>query len=114
MALNNLSPREAEILTLVASGRSTKEIGAELSIADSTVNWHVGNLLTKLEASSRAEAVAVAFRSEALDANAVPVRRPTTPRPLARVAQALKGTLRSSRRRARRPLSLVGFPLPRL
>jgi DNA-binding CsgD family transcriptional regulator len=87
-----LSPREAQILTLVASGRSTKEIGAELSIARSTVNWHVGNLLTKLSVSSRAEAVAVALRSETLDPAAPPVPRPTAKRPLARVVQVITGT----------------------
>lgn len=98
MAQNNLSPREAEILTLVASGRSTKEISAELSIADSTVNWHVSNVLTKLDASSRAEAVAVALRSETLDPAAPPVPRPAAKRPLARAAQMIRETLRSSLR----------------
>jgi DNA-binding CsgD family transcriptional regulator len=93
MPQSNLSPREAEILTLLASGRSTKEISAELSIAESTVNWHVGNLLTKLSASSRAEAVAMAYRSETLDPAAPPVPRPTAKRPLARVVQVITGTL---------------------
>src|SRR5439155_7616908 len=98
MAQNNLSPREAEILTLVASGRSTKEISAELSIADSTVNWHVSNVLTKLDASSRAEAFAVALRSETLDPAAPPVPRPAAKRPVARAAQMIRETLRSSLR----------------
>jgi DNA-binding CsgD family transcriptional regulator len=62
----NLSPREGEIMNLVASGKTTKEIGAELSIADSTVNWHVSNVLEKLDASSRAEAVATALISRRL------------------------------------------------
>ena len=93
MAQSNLSPREAEILTLLASGRSTKEISAELSIAESTVNWHVGNLLTKLSASSRAEAVAIAYRSETLDPAAPPVPRPAANRPLARVVEVIAGTL---------------------
>src|SRR6266516_3573436 len=99
MAQNNLSPREAEVLTLVASGRSTKEIGAELSIAESTVNWHVGNVLTKLAASSRAEAVAVTLRTDTLDPAAPPVPRPAAKRPLARAAQMIREMLRSSRRR---------------
>jgi DNA-binding NarL/FixJ family response regulator len=73
----NLSPREGEILNLVASGKTTKEIGAELSIADSTVNWHVSNVLEKLDASSRAEAVATALRGELLDAaEPSPAREP--------------------------------------
>ena len=93
MAQSNLSPREAQILALLASGRSTKEISAELSIAESTVNWHVGNLLSKLSASSRAEAVAIAYRSETLDPAAPPVPRPAANRPLARVVEVITGTL---------------------
>jgi DNA-binding CsgD family transcriptional regulator len=89
MSRENLSPREAEVLTLIASGRSTKEISAELSIAESTVNWHVGNVLTKLSAASRAEAVAVALRSEALDPAAPPVPRPPEKRSLSQVVDAV-------------------------
>ena len=89
MTSENLSPREAEILTLVASGHSTKEISSELSIANSTVNWHVGNVLTKLSAASRAEAVAVALRSEALDPAAPPVPRPPEKLSFARVVDAV-------------------------
>ena len=63
----NLSPRETEVLRLVASGKTTKEIGAELAIAASTVNWHVGNVHTKLGASSRAEAVAVAMTTGSIE-----------------------------------------------
>ena len=84
-----LSPREAEILRLVASGKTTKEIGAELSIADSTVNWHVGNVHSKLGASNRAEAVALALTNGILDATREPsgeasassYARPTAGRP---------------------------------
>jgi len=61
--MQQLSPRESQVVHLVAAGKTAKEIGAELSIAESTVNWHVGNVLTKLSASSRAEAVAKAMRS---------------------------------------------------
>lgn len=93
MPQNNLSPREAQILTLLASGRSTKEIRSELSIAESTVNWHVANLLAKLSASSRAEAVAMAYRSEKLDPAAPPVPRPAAKRPLVRAVQVIAGTL---------------------
>jgi two-component system, NarL family, nitrate/nitrite response regulator NarL len=62
-----LSPREREALHRIASGRTTKEIAAELGVAESTVNWHVGNALGKLGASTRAEAVAIALRRDALD-----------------------------------------------
>ena len=68
----SLSPRESEILALVASGKTTKEIGAELSIAESTVNWHVGNMHTKLGAANRAEAVAIAMGNGKLVAAATP------------------------------------------
>jgi len=54
-----LSIRESEILQLVSHGRSTKEIAADLAISESTVNWHVSNVLSKLGASTRAEAVAL-------------------------------------------------------
>lgn len=57
-----LSTRETQILRLVAAGLTTKAIAATLSIAQSTVNWHVGNVLAKLGASSRAEAVAIMLR----------------------------------------------------
>ena len=57
-----LTPREAEILALVAEGRSNGEIGKQLFISTKTVSVHVSNILAKLEASSRTEAAAVARR----------------------------------------------------
>jgi DNA-binding CsgD family transcriptional regulator len=72
MPLFTLSPRETEILRLVASGKTTKEIGAELAIAESTVNWHVGNMHTKLGAANRAEAVAIAMGNGTLEGAAPP------------------------------------------
>jgi DNA-binding CsgD family transcriptional regulator len=74
-----LSPREAEVVHLVAAGKTTKEIGAQLSIAESTVNWHVGKVLTKLKASSRAEAVAISLRSGLLAGDGSPVDGPSRP-----------------------------------
>jgi len=61
--VSRLSPRETQILDLVAGGRTTKEIGAELGIAESTVNWHLANAFRKLGAPSRAAAVATALRA---------------------------------------------------
>lgn len=55
-----LSPRELEVLELVESGRSNKDIAAELVIAPSTVKWHVHNICAKLDARNRTEAVAKA------------------------------------------------------
>lgn len=57
-----LTPREREILALVAEGRSNGEIGKQLFIATKTVSVHVSNILGKLGASSRTEAAAVARR----------------------------------------------------
>ena len=57
-----LTPREAEILALVAQGRSNGEIGKQLYISTKTVSVHVSNILGKLDASSRTEAAAIARR----------------------------------------------------
>ena len=57
-----LSEREAEVLRLVAVGRSNREIGEELSISANTVDRHVSNILTKIGASNRAEAASFAVR----------------------------------------------------
>ena len=60
--LTALSPREMEILTLVAKGKSNKEIAAELAISEGTVRVHASNLLAKLRCSGRAQAVSEAIR----------------------------------------------------
>lgn len=57
-----LTPREREILALVAQGRSNGEIGAQLFISTKTVSVHVSNILAKLGASRRTEAAAIARR----------------------------------------------------
>lgn len=57
-----LTARELEVLRLVAQGRSNREIGQVLFISAKTVSVHVSNLLAKLQAASRTEAVAVARR----------------------------------------------------
>ena len=53
-----LTPRELEVVGLVASGLTAREIGAELHVAAHTVNAHVRNAMTKLEVRSRAQLVA--------------------------------------------------------
>ena len=58
----SLTPRESEILALVAEGRSNGEIGKQLFISTKTVSVHVSNILAKLDAASRTEAAAVARR----------------------------------------------------
>ncbi|EGD42379.1 putative LuxR-family regulator [Nocardioidaceae bacterium Broad-1] len=59
-----LTPRESEILTLVAAGRSNGEIGKQLFISTKTVSVHVSNILGKLGAGSRTEAAAIARRQQ--------------------------------------------------
>jgi DNA-binding NarL/FixJ family response regulator len=57
-----ISPRELEVLSLMAAGKRNKEIAAELSIAEDTVKMHVRNILSKLQVNDRTEAVTSALR----------------------------------------------------
>lgn len=57
-----LSPREGEIITLIAEGLSVPDIAARLHLAPTTVRTHVQNLYAKLGVSDRAAAVAEAMR----------------------------------------------------
>jgi len=56
-----LSPRELEVLRLLAQGRSAREIGAELVLAVRTVERHITNIYRKIGAHNRAQATAFAF-----------------------------------------------------
>jgi ATP/maltotriose-dependent transcriptional regulator MalT len=58
-----LSPREAEVLTLLALGRSNAEIAEELWISLATVKSHVRRLLTKLDKRDRLQLVVAAYTS---------------------------------------------------
>jgi two-component system, NarL family, response regulator YdfI len=57
-----LSPRESEILNLLATGLGNKEIAWQLKISEHTVKFHVTSIFNKLNVSSRAEAVTVGVR----------------------------------------------------
>ena len=57
-----LSPRESEVLNLLAAGLGNKQIAAQLEISEHTVKFHVTSIFNKLDASSRAEAVAIGAR----------------------------------------------------
>lgn len=57
---DRLTPREREILALLAEGLANREIAERLSIAERTVKFHVSEILGRLEASNRAHAVALA------------------------------------------------------
>ncbi|MGY1634952.1 AAA family ATPase [Geodermatophilus sp. SYSU D01186] len=54
------TPRETEVLRLLAQGRTNRQIGAELHISEKTASVHVSNILAKLGAGGRTEAVAIA------------------------------------------------------
>jgi DNA-binding CsgD family transcriptional regulator len=57
-----LTPRELEVLTLLAEGKSNKEIARRLGISVHTAKFHVGALIDKLDAVGRTDAVAQAAR----------------------------------------------------
>jgi DNA-binding NarL/FixJ family response regulator len=57
-----LTRREIEVLGMLAEGLANKNIAARLGISEHTVKTHVASILTKLDAFSRAEAVAIGAR----------------------------------------------------
>jgi DNA-binding NarL/FixJ family response regulator len=57
-----LTPREREVLAMVAEGRTNRQIAEALFISDKTASVHVSNILGKLGVANRAEAAAVAYR----------------------------------------------------
>ena len=61
--LRDLTPRESEILALLAGGSGTRQIARRLVISEKTVKTHVQNILRKLGAASRLEAAAIAIRA---------------------------------------------------
>jgi DNA-binding NarL/FixJ family response regulator len=61
--LEALTPRETEVLQLLAEGLPNKQIAQQLAISPNTVKFHINSILTKLNAQSRTEAVVRATRS---------------------------------------------------
>lgn len=61
-SLQALSPREIEVLGMIAEGLGNKTIARHLGISEHTVKFHIGSIFTKLNASSRTEAVIIGAR----------------------------------------------------
>jgi DNA-binding NarL/FixJ family response regulator len=62
-----LTPREIDVLRLIAAGNTNKEIGARLSLTEVTVKSHVQNILAKLGANDRTHAVTIALKRGIID-----------------------------------------------
>jgi DNA-binding NarL/FixJ family response regulator len=59
---SHLSPREMQVLALIAKGKSNKEIGTALNVAEVTVKVHVTGILSKLNAADRTQAIVTAIK----------------------------------------------------
>ena len=62
-----LTPREIDVLRLIAGGNANKEIAAQLSITEETVKSHVKNILVKLGANDRTHAVTIGLKRGIID-----------------------------------------------
>ena len=62
-----LTPRELQVLRLLAGGFANKHIAHDLGISEHTAKFHVGRILGKLDAATRAEAVAIGLRDRLID-----------------------------------------------
>lgn len=63
-AMHGLTPRELEVLGLLTTGQTNKQIAAGLALSEKTVDRHVSNILSKLAVPTRAAATAYAFRHQ--------------------------------------------------
>jgi ATP/maltotriose-dependent transcriptional regulator MalT len=79
---DGLTSREVEVLRLIASGKTNRQIAADLRISEKTVARHVSNIFTKLDLSSRAAATAYAFQHKLVPTSApagAPAGKPDAP-----------------------------------
>lgn len=67
VADDDLTPREIEVLRLIAAGNANKQIADQLSIGEATVKSHVTNILSKLGANDRAHAVTIGLKRGIID-----------------------------------------------
>lgn len=68
MTTKTLSPREIQIMRLVADGLSNKAIGAQLYLSPNTIKTHMQRITKRIGANGRAHAVAICLRSNYLTA----------------------------------------------
>jgi DNA-binding NarL/FixJ family response regulator len=71
-AIASLTPREREVLELIASGLSNIEIADRLVVSEATVKTHVGRVFTKISARDRAQAVVIAYENGLVQATRAP------------------------------------------
>jgi len=64
---DNLTDRELQVLRLIRDGHRNKQIADQLAIAETTVNFHIKNLVDKLQANDRTHAVTIAVRRGLLE-----------------------------------------------
>ena len=72
----HLAPRELEILTLVAQGKTDNEIAIQLCLSAKTVSWYMSQIRSRLDASSRTHAVVLAMQQGILSLKPCPDQGP--------------------------------------
>jgi DNA-binding NarL/FixJ family response regulator len=74
---SSLTPRQAEVVSLLAAGKSTREVARALGVSPGTVQVHVGLIMKKLGVTSRLQVVALSLREwrESAGSKLVPLRK---------------------------------------